>query len=140
MIVSLKKRREFLALQGKNTAKDLGDLQSPKDFLISYKSPFFICHARQRQAGEYIDSKNRLGIVASKRIGGAVVRNRAKRRIRALWEGHNGLQECHSLDFVVIAYNTLPNGEFAQLQHEFNRAISYINHKHQTFLGKHNGK
>jgi ribonuclease P protein component len=43
---------------------------------------------------------SRLGIVASKKLGGAVVRNRAKRLIREMFRTHNGPEPAS--DLVVI--------------------------------------
>lgn len=44
---------------------------------------------------------SRLGIVASKKLGGAVVRNRAKRLIRQMFRTHDGLEK--AVDLVIIA-------------------------------------
>jgi ribonuclease P protein component len=43
----------------------------------------------------------RLGITASRRVGGAVVRNRAKRRIRE-WFRNSPLRDAAPVDLVVI--------------------------------------
>ena len=63
----------------------------------SYVSPALIVYARKNG-----QSFNRLGITASKKIGKAVVRNRAKRRIRELYRTN-----LHTLktgyDFVMVA-------------------------------------
>ncbi len=45
---------------------------------------------------------NRLGITASKKIGGAVTRNRAKRRIRELYRANFHLLKT-GYDFVIVA-------------------------------------
>ena len=63
----------------------------------SIVSPVLIVYVRRN--GKNI---NRLGITASKKIGGAVVRNRAKRRIRELYRT-NLLRLKTGYDFVVVA-------------------------------------
>jgi ribonuclease P protein component len=71
-------------------------------------------------------NRDRLGIIASKRIGGAVVRNRAKRRLRDLFRhrdpGRPG-QPCQGYDLVVIARSELPLAPFDALRTEFVSAV-----------------
>jgi ribonuclease P protein component len=61
----------------------------------------------------------RLGIVASKKLGGAVQRNRAKRRIRDLFRRgrHGPLVAGH--DIVVIPRRELLDAAFADLEADF---------------------
>jgi ribonuclease P protein component len=63
-VVGLKRRREFLAVAGTR---------------LRWVTPAFVLQAGPRGAPEEIG----VGFTASRRIGGAVARNRARRRLRA---------------------------------------------------------
>lgn len=58
----------------------------------------------------------RLGIAATRKIGGAVVRNRAKRRVRELFRHH---KPTAVLDVVVVPRRELVDAPFASLELEF---------------------
>jgi len=59
----------------------------------------------------------RLGITATRRIGGAVKRNRAKRLVREIFRRHKaGLD---NVDIVVNARAALPGADYARLEVEF---------------------
>lgn len=61
-------------------------------------------------------SSSRLGIVASKKLGGAVERNRAKRLIREIFRR---LDSTGGVDLVVIPRRELLTAEFAQIVKDF---------------------
>jgi ribonuclease P protein component len=71
--------------------------------------------------------RDRLGVVASRRVGGAVVRNRAKRRLRELFR--RGLPADRrsagerTFDVVAIARRELADAPFAELEADFQRAL-----------------
>jgi ribonuclease P protein component len=73
---------------------------------------------------------DRLGIVASRRIGGAVLRNRAKRRLREVFrrqrpdEARAGGDQ--AMDIVVIARRDLINAPFSRLEAEFAAALKRL--------------
>ena len=58
----------------------------------------------------------RLGITATRRIGGAVRRNRAKRLVREIFRRHRG--ELEDVDIVVNARAALPGAEYRRLEAE----------------------
>ncbi len=60
-------------------------------------SPFFILYLAPNQLPH-----NRLGVVASRKIGNSVVRNRIKRAVREAFRRYP-CQEEHGLDMVVIS-------------------------------------
>mgnify|MGYP000111067487 CR=1 FL=1 len=64
------------------------------------------------------DSSLRLGVVASKKVGNAVARNRAKRRIRELFR-LNQHQLHGSSDLLFVARRSILEADWDQLQHEF---------------------
>ena len=71
---------------------------------------------------------DRLGVVASKKLGGAVVRNRAKRRVREIFRLGQATRDLapKSLDIVVIPKRELAETPFDTLQHEFDAALSTL--------------
>ena len=108
----LKKRRQFL-----QTAQ-AGN---------KHVCPAFVVQYRRRGDLEQpsVSPGLGLGFTASKKVGNAVQRNRAKRRLRAL------TQEClsedqtsqHS-DLVLIARKTVLKRPYRKLKREFNKAMT----------------
>ncbi|MEM6668366.1 MAG: ribonuclease P protein component [Pseudomonadota bacterium] len=86
----LLKRREFLAAARAR----------------KWSTPGFVLQARQRKPEE-IEGANppaaRVGFTASKKVGNAVARNRAKRRLRALADEMTPSLGRHGWDYVLIA-------------------------------------
>ena len=70
---------------------------------------------------------DRLGIIASRRLGGAVLRNRAKRRLREIFrfEAPDQTRQDGSpyVDLVVIPRREFVNAPFATLQRDFRAAV-----------------
>lgn len=83
-------------------------------------------HGR-RVAGRYLTmlahpntlGRDRLGIIASKRVGGAVERNRAKRRLRELFRRTMAAGLGASFDVVAIAKPDLVNAPFPAVTTDF---------------------
>lgn len=71
---------------------------------------------------------HRLGITAGKKVGGATKRNRAKRRIRALFrEFILGLDDAlRHYDFVVVARARCVSSPYEKLKHDFYCAASEV--------------
>jgi ribonuclease P protein component len=70
--------------------------------------------------------RDRLGIIASRRLGGAVVRNRAKRRIREVFRRHAGDEagtQARPLDVVVIARRELLDAALSVVATDFQAAL-----------------
>jgi ribonuclease P protein component len=85
--------------------------------------PGFILLARARDDG---DPAIRLGLTVSKKVGGAVVRNRMKRRLRAL--ARELLPECGlgGSDVVLIGRPSGIERDFALLREELRKALGKI--------------
>jgi ribonuclease P protein component len=71
--------------------------------------------------------RDRLGVVASRRLGGAVERNRAKRRLREVFRRGLGPVARRAgdltLDVVAIARRELLDAPFAALEADFQHAL-----------------
>jgi len=65
---------------------------------------------------------SRLGITASRKVGGAVVRNRFKRRVRAWFRAHRS-EFANDVDLVVIARRTGAQLSFDQLDQRLSRLM-----------------
>jgi ribonuclease P protein component len=72
--------------------------------------------------------RDRLGIVASRRIGGAVARARAKRRLRELFRRQPAPAPApdRTFDVVAIARAELPSASFADVQADFQVAMTRL--------------
>ena len=65
---------------------------------------------------------DRLGIIASRRVGGAVSRNRAKRRLRELFR--QGIERGdRPMDIVAIARADIVDAPFALVETDFQAAL-----------------
>jgi ribonuclease P protein component len=82
--------------------------------------PGFVLLVRQRSDG---DPAIRLGITVTKKIGNAVVRNRMKRRLRALGRELLPTQGIAGADHVLIGRAGGIERDFATLRDEFGTAL-----------------
>lgn len=71
---------------------------------------------------------SRLGVVASRKVGNAVARNKAKRWMRALFR-RNKPKLCAPLDLILIAKPHMRKAEWSGLREEYLRAIQFANRK-----------
>ena len=89
---------------------------------ISRSSGVLALRARQREA-ESVELPCRFGFAVSKRIGGAVVRNRIRRRMRESARRLNAEGACRGLDIVVIARQGAAEPDFARLDGTLERLL-----------------
>ncbi len=106
----VRKRPEYLAIQSRG-------VRVAGDCLV------FVL-ARRAEA----DATTRLGVTASRKIGGAVQRNRAKRLIREAFRTVAG-ELPQALDIVVIVRKPLGERGFADILGEWRRAVPQIRRK-----------
>jgi ribonuclease P protein component len=91
-----------------------GEFQRVFDGGLRVQSRFFTLLVMPTAA-----STSRLGIVASRKLGGSVERNRAKRLIRELFRRSVTLAGAPALDAVVIPRRELFDASFASLSEDF---------------------
>ena len=71
-------------------------------------------------------SRWRVGLTASKKIGNAVTRNRARRRLRALARIHLAPLARPGTDYVLIARRDTANADWQDMVKGLEKAISYL--------------
>ena len=71
----------------------------------------------------------RVGLTASKKIGNAVCRNRARRRMRALARQHLAPLARPGVDYVLIARHDTISCDWQDLVTGLKKAIGYLHHK-----------
>lgn len=101
-------------------------LQNRPDFLraasaLRQATGGFLVQARERKDDKALV---RVGFTASKKIGNAVARNRAKRRLRALARLSLGEAPAPGWDLVLIARAETGRCAFATLRAEFEQALT----------------
>ncbi len=109
----LRKRGEFTSVQGKGRR---------------VATPYLTLLALPNRLGH-----DRLGVVASRRFGSAVVRNRAKRRVRALFRlgqpDDAGRPGYPTMDLVVIPRRPLLDAPYRVLEQDFAAALCRMNRR-----------
>lgn len=87
-------------------------------------TPYFILQARKRQ-GETI-SGPRVGYTVTTKVGNAVVRNRIKRRLRAVVSEVFPAKARTTHDYVLIAKRPALSGDFAALANDLAKALDRV--------------
>lgn len=90
-----------------------------------YAMPGFVLQARKRQTGETSSDCIRVGFTCTKKVGNAVARNRAKRRLREI--ARLVLPQCgqRGWDYVLIGRaNITATRPFADMQADLKNALS----------------
>lgn len=120
MIESLRKRHEFLSL------RDKGHKEVTRYFVMQARD------TKQHHPALY-------GLTASKKIGNAVVRNRARRRLRALVRLHLAPHGRNGWHYGLIARYALAEASFSALEEAFITALQKLHDKADKQADKHNG-
>jgi ribonuclease P protein component len=103
-------------------------LKRRSEFLAAAKGAYCARGAVLVQARPRADGLAHIGVgfTATKKLGGAVVRNRAKRRLREIARAllpEHGLTGC---DYVFIARNGAPDRDFLQLTEDARKALGHL--------------
>jgi len=107
-VPTLKTRADFLRVKG-----------GPR-----WSTPSFALEALARPEGA--QSPARFGFTVSKKIGGAVVRNRVRRRLRALVAGLDPAQVRQGCDYVLIARPGAVERSYCDLKADLDQALARV--------------
>ena len=89
-------------------------------------APGLVLQCAPRPTAARPDSAPRIGFTASRKVGGAVVRNRARRRLRALAETILPARAKAELDYVLVARRTTASRRFAELAADLEGALGRL--------------
>jgi ribonuclease P protein component len=103
----------------------IGRIQKRPDFLAAARAPSCARGAVVLQARDRADDSPliRVGFTATRKIGGAVVRNRAKRRLRAAAQALLPQHGRPGYDYVLIARNGAPTRAWPRLLDDVKTAL-----------------
>ncbi|TAL82185.1 MAG: ribonuclease P protein component [Beijerinckiaceae bacterium] len=74
----------------------------------------------------------RFGFTVTKKLGGAVVRNRIRRRLKEALRLAPNLSTCRDYDYVILGRQSALQQEFKALQEELGRAISEVHARREA--------
>lgn len=109
-IETLKKRAEFLRLRGG----------------ARFATPSFVLETRPAAAGA--SAQIRFGYTVTKKLGGAVVRNRIRRRLKAAVGLIAPSLARAGYDYVLVARPAAYDRVFAELKKDLERALQRVHH------------
>ena len=100
----------------KNTIKENREFKRMYAKAKSAVTPCMVVYCRRNRLG-----RNRLGVTVSTKLGGAVVRNRARRRLRAVFRlAQPGMKQ--GWDMILVARARAVDGPWKKLTAAFDRA------------------
>ncbi|MFA5120750.1 ribonuclease P protein component [Zavarzinia sp.] len=108
-LVRLKTRQEFLAVAGARR---------------KFTTPGLMLQAMARPEGTEQDL--RVGFTASRKVGNAVTRNRAKRRLRALAAEMLPVRARGGTDYVMVCRQDTAERPFADLRRDLEQALGRL--------------
>ncbi len=126
-----------LTLENKSQSQLFGALRQRRDFLFVQQKgvrqvmTHFILQAAVKPASTASQPafSFRTGVTASKKVGNAVARNRAKRRMRALFRKLKCDNAPSGTDYVLVARHSLVQAAWTELSADFSIAAKRIHKK-----------
>lgn len=113
-VARLKRRPEFLAVAASRRR---------------WVAPGLVLQAARRPEGSDLPLAPRIGFTASRKVGMAVERNRARRRLKAAAEQVLPLHGAPGFDYVAVARSETIKRPFADLVADFTTAMDRLNAK-----------
>ena len=110
----------------------IGRLKTRAEFLYvrsgtRYVTPSLVLQARRRADGEADESGlARFGFTATKKLGGAVIRNRARRRLKEAVRQAGPSHALAGYDYVLIAREGTVQRRFTALLKDLERAFAKV--------------
>jgi ribonuclease P protein component len=116
----------------------IGRLKTRAEFLhvrggARFTAPSLVLQARRRPVGETEDAPvARFGFTATKGLGGAVVRNRARRRLKEAVRVAGPSHAMEGYDYVLIAREGTVQRRFTELIRDLERALAKVHEPSPT--------
>ena len=121
---------ENISSENRNSKHALETLSKRVDFIAASKAEKFIGKSIIVQARPNSLETTRVGYTASKKVGNAVIRNRAKRRMRAAVAETVAQYGTFSTDYVLIGRaESTCNTKFKDLKFELIHAFKKLNNR-----------
>ena len=124
-VTILKKRAEFLAVQHHGVKQ------------VSHNAVLQAVSRKNDRQGVGVKPAIGVGFTASRKVGNAVERNRAKRRLRAWVRLNLHKKGIVGVDYVFIARQNILSESWPKLENNLERAMSGVNQKIERKLKAH---
>jgi len=117
----------------------MSEFLSPRERIRKQKDFTLLYRRGSRFRGKYFNlvflsndlDFSRMAVVASKKVGNAVTRNKVKRRMRTLFRRNKELFDC-SWDLVIIIKQKIKYISWHNLRNDYFDAIKFVNRKSQA--------
>jgi ribonuclease P protein component len=112
----------------------IGRLKTREEFLhvrggARYVAPYFVLQARRRSDEAANQRLARFGFTATKGLGGAVVRNKARRRLKEAVRLAGPSHAVEGYDYVLIAREGTVQRRFTELIKDLERALAKVHER-----------
>jgi ribonuclease P protein component len=121
----------------KKTCRLMTETLTPQERITKKKDFIFLYKKGNRYRGRYFNliylsndlNFSRMAVVVSKKVGGAVERNRIKRRLRTLFRRNKHIL-LNPLDIILIVKKDIEDASWQALEDEYLRSVSVISTNH----------